>query len=209
MNTAANTSKTCFLFDFDGVLCDSEDKALRIIQELSRVYRYKRVDNLSKLRNLGTQGVIRDLEIAKWKIPFIVMHARKKMKSYAEGLNLFKDIPEMFHSLMNTDLELGVLSSNSTDVVQKVLADNGLAVDFIEAGTSLFGKHKKLKKLKQGRKIYYFGDETRDIDACKRAEIFSVAVSWGYSNIDVLRDTGADQCIHSPKEVLDFYYSIR
>jgi CRISPR-associated protein Cas8b1/Cst1 subtype I-B len=52
-------------------------------------------------------------------------------------------------------------------------------------------------------KIFYVGDETRDIEAAKKAGIQSIAVSWGYLSREILEKYKPDYIIDNPKELLD------
>ena len=63
--------------------------------------------------------------------------------------------------------------------------------NFIHDESNHFSKRyllkKTLKKYKIDKsKVFYIGDETRDIEAAKRNNIQSIAVTWGYNSEKVL-----------------------
>jgi phosphoglycolate phosphatase-like HAD superfamily hydrolase len=41
-------------------------------------------------------------------------------------------------------------------------------------------------------KVFYIGDETRDIEAAKKAGIKSIAVTWGYNTKAILDNSNPD-----------------
>jgi len=106
-------------------------------------------------------------------------------------------------------LRLGILTSNSGKNVRAFLAYNNLSelIDFIYSGKSLFVKDEVLKRLTDNKKILrenliYVGDETRDIEASKRAGIPVIAVTWGLNNRDILAAMNPDQMAHTPEDLL-------
>ena len=49
----------------------------------------------------------------------------------------------------------------------------------------------------------YAGDDKRDIDAANGADVFSVAVQWGYlGSPQPVQDWCADLIVHNPSEIL-------
>ena len=52
-------------------------------------------------------------------------------------------------------------------------------------------------------KEFYAGDDKRDIDAANGADVFSVAVQWGYlGSPQPVQDWCADLIVHNPSEIL-------
>ncbi|PMB02817.1 carotenoid oxygenase, partial [Fischerella thermalis CCMEE 5196] len=80
--------------------------------------------------------------------------------------------------------------------------------EFIYSGITIFGKTTiinnllKQKQLKP-EEVIYVGDETRDIEASKKANIKVVAVSWGFNSPEVLAKQNPNYLIHHPSELLD------
>ncbi|MDY6958395.1 MAG: HAD hydrolase-like protein, partial [Halobacteriota archaeon] len=80
--------------------------------------------------------------------------------------------------------------------------------DFVDTGSHVFLKHRKIKKILKRRGIpydsaIYVGDETRDVEAAKRARIPVIAVSWGFNDGDALRRLDPDYAVDDPKELLE------
>ncbi len=49
--------------------------------------------------------------------------------------------------------------------------------------------------------VIFIGDETRDIEACKRAGIRCVAVTWGYNSEKSLAAQNPHRVFHRPEEL--------
>ena len=79
--------------------------------------------------------------------------------------------------------------------------------DFIYSGVTIFGKTTIINNaLKQNnlssQQVIYVGDETRDIEASKKANIKVIAVAWGFNSHEVLAKQNPDFLIHQPMELL-------
>jgi phosphoglycolate phosphatase len=48
----------------------------------------------------------------------------------------------------------------------------------------------------------YIGDETRDIEACKKVGIPIISITWGMNNKEILSTLNPDQMAHSPLEII-------
>jgi phosphoglycolate phosphatase-like HAD superfamily hydrolase len=107
-------------------------------------------------------------------------------------------------------LQLGIVTSNQENNVRLFLETHQLShiFSFIRSGRTLFGKHKLLKKvLKQENlapeNVFYVGDETRDIEAARKTQIASVAVTWGFNSQQILQTYHPDFLISHPQELLE------
>jgi phosphoglycolate phosphatase-like HAD superfamily hydrolase len=58
--------------------------------------------------------------------------------------------------------------------------------------------HEQISK----RNVIYVGDETRDIEASKKAGIPVIAVTWGLNDREILAMAQPDQIIDSPDNLL-------
>jgi phosphoglycolate phosphatase-like HAD superfamily hydrolase len=103
---------------------------------------------------------------------------------------------------------MGILTSNSVSNVSKFADINNLSglFDFIYSGRSLFGKEKVIRRMLIHEnlsvdRVIYVGDETRDIEASKKAGIPVVAVSWGLHRREVLAAMSPDQIADDPEEL--------
>lgn len=186
-----------FLFDFDGVLCDSLDVSLSVVNELAGPWRFRRVDDPDRLRDLSSRELIKWLGISWWKLPFVLRAARRRMLERQSELRPFDGALETLAELREQGVAVGIVTSNSRTLVWRMIG----TVDHLACDLSLFGKSRALKKLARGYdRVVYFGDETRDLEAARKAGVLSAAVTWGYTAEARLRE--ADFVCRSWTDVL-------
>jgi phosphoglycolate phosphatase len=112
--------------------------------------------------------------------------------------------------LNNNGYRLGIITSNSQENVTDFLRVNDLdnLFDFVYSGVTIFGKTTiinnvlKQKQIKP-QEVIYVGDETRDIEASKKANIKVIAVTWGFNSQEVLAKQNPDFLIQEPYELLE------
>ncbi|HJO91773.1 MAG TPA: HAD-IA family hydrolase [Victivallales bacterium] len=199
-----------YIFDFDGTIADSYPVVVDIIKKYYKSLGIKDISSFEeeRIRNMSSKQIIKNLSIPYYKIPSFVSKIRKMLKSEIERINMISGVSDMLFEL-NKENKLIVLTSNSEGNVKYFCRKFNIDFfDQINTERSLFGKADIIRKIikndnAQYNGIYYIGDETRDIDAAKKAGIKSVAVSWGYSHRDILEKHNPDFIINSPKELLD------
>ncbi|PLZ31389.1 carotenoid oxygenase, partial [Fischerella thermalis WC542] len=161
-------------------------------------------------RNLTSREIINYSGISVFKIPFLVKKIKGELKSKIPELKPIPGMKEALINLKNAGHRLGIITSNSKDNVTEFLRINELdnLFEFIYSGITIFGKTTiinnllKQKQLKP-EEVIYVGDETRDIEASKKANIKVVAVSWGFNSPEVLAKQNPNYLIHHPSELLD------
>jgi len=203
------------LFDFDGTLVDTIDMALTFYNKIAPDYHCKPVDQ-EDIKNLSThklQELLPAYGITKFKIFILLLRIRKEVKKQIAEIKPIKNMESTLLDLKNRGYKLGVVTSNSRNTVSKFLANNQLSgvFDFICSSNHFFGKDRVLRRLIRRYKItkgnaIYVGDETRDVEASKRAGMAVIAVCWGLSSRKMLETTCPDQIADSPK---DIYTSIQ
>lgn len=80
--------------------------------------------------------------------------------------------------------------------------------DFIYSGVTIFGKTTIINNVLRQKQfkpqaVIYVGDETRDIEASKKANIKVIAVTWGFNSPEILAKQNPDFLIHQPRELLE------
>jgi len=197
------------LFDFDGTLCDSERFTYQALRDLAPVYRFRPPleGESARLRTLTSQEVLRELGIAKWKLPFIVWSARKRVAHARDQMRLFPGAAELVQTLKQKKFIVALLSSNSQSTLELLSARLGLEPDLIFGSIGLFGKTKALRRILRTRKwrpaqCLIVGDEPRDIDAAVGNQISAVGVAWGHASAARLRASGAASVAETMSELL-------
>lgn len=200
------------IFDFDGTIADTVDALISIANRLAKEFGYVQItpEELALLRNLTSREIINYSGISVFKIPFLVKKVKGELKSKIPELKPIPGMKEALINLKNAGHRLGIITSNSKDNVTEFLRINELdnLFEFIYSGITIFGKTTiinnllKQKQLKP-EEVIYVGDETRDIEASKKANIKVVAVSWGFNSPEVLAKQNPNYLIHHPSELLD------
>jgi phosphoglycolate phosphatase len=102
---------------------------------------------------------------------------------------------------------LFIVSANSQAPGSQFLDRQGLSSYFeaIEGGAT-FNKAAAISRLIKAYQLdpgqtWYVGDEAHDIVSAKRAGIQSMAVTWGYNNLERLSAKRPDRLIFTPAEL--------
>ena len=114
----------------------------------------------------------------------------------------------MLKGLREAGFEVAIVTSNAEESVRGILGPEAcLNVNHLGCGASLFGKAKKLKATCSALSVspgeaLYIGDETRDIDAAKKAGLRAGSVAWGYARADALTGLKPDFFFETMDEVI-------
>ncbi|GAX35502.1 HAD-IA family hydrolase [Nodularia sp. NIES-3585] len=200
------------IFDFDGTIADTVDALVTIANRLAVEFGYIQItpEELALLRTFTSREIIKYSGISLFKIPFLLKKVKGELK---HKIQEFKPIPGIYEALIelqNHGYKLGIITSNSQDNVTAFLANNELdqLFDFIYSGVTIFGKTTiinnvlRQKQLKT-QAVIYVGDETRDIEASKKANIKVIAVAWGFNSPEALAKQKPNFLIHHPSELLE------
>lgn len=203
--------KPVVVFDFDGTIADTLDAVVQIANHLAEEFGYHPVDadEIKLLRNMSSRQVIQYAKIPLIKIPFLVRKVRTGLKSQIQDLKPVAGIPETLAQLQKQGCQLGIITSNSEENVLEFLNNHGIreVIHFIYSGVSLFGKGALMRRLLKDacmspNQVVYVGDETRDIEAARRADIRAIAVAWGFNGREALASHHPDFLIDRPEELL-------
>lgn len=198
------------IFDFDGTVAHSLPSLVRVLNRLSEKYHYKQINeaDIGMLRNMASEEALRSLGISLLKLPLVVRSARLEFQKEIELLKPVAGINKALLQLKKGGFSLCMLTSNSEENVRKFLKANiSTEFDFVFSGSSLFGKAQIIRNLLKAVHLHpseaiYVGDETRDIDAARKAGIRMIAVTWGINSREVLQDKSPDFLVDSPAELV-------
>lgn len=195
------------IFDFDGTLADSSAWMLEAFNACADKFGFRKLNRaeIEGMRGLDNRAIIRELGVPMWKLPQIANHVRA-LAAEAEPAPLFDGIGEMLPALKAAGVKLGVVSSNSEATIRRALGDKlAAAIDHYACDASLFGKADKFKKLLKDAGVSpeeaIAGDETRDIEAARKARISCAAVTWGYAIERVLKEHAPDHVFTNVAEL--------
>jgi phosphoglycolate phosphatase len=198
------------IFDFDGTIADSMELALSEYNRLAPRFRIKSVDrsDLPRLRTMKARAAMKEHGVSFWKLPFLVSSMRAAMHQHVDGLKPIEGVAEVLRALVARGCRCSILSTNSSANIARFLGHHQLELfEQVVGGSSVFGKARALKRLiRRGQleasRVYYIGDEARDVDAATAAGVRSIAVSWGYADRAALAGHAPTHIVDQPADLL-------
>lgn len=204
--------KFALIFDFDGTIADTLSAIKDIFDKLSPEFGFRKIgeEDLQKLRAMDSREIMKELGIPWWKIPRLARRGKAELAARIDSLKPIVGIQAALKRLKEDGHALFIVSSNSAGNIEYFLARNGLSglFDFIGSDSSLWGKARVLKKLVKKEKltpdgVIYVGDETRDIEAAKKAGVRTIAVAWGFNAEAALRKRNPDHLAKKPEDLFE------
>jgi phosphoglycolate phosphatase len=183
------------IFDSDGTLADTLPWMRSIFNDLAEEHGFRRVQphEYDRFRDLHGMALLRELGLPLWKLPRVLNSMRRRMAEHRGALSTFPGIGEMLERLAAGGVQLAVVSSNSRANVERVLgADCSNLIGQFACGVAMFGKAAKLRDVLrqsgvQKQHAIFIGDEIRDGEAARKAQIAFGAVAWGQHSLEALR----------------------
>jgi phosphoglycolate phosphatase-like HAD superfamily hydrolase len=204
----AAEKRRAIIFDFDGTIADSFLTALDVLYELTHRDEPLPKEDISRLRGLTTRGVLHELGIPPWNVPFLAIRARRALAGRLSEIPLIPGIDKAIKKLSKR-YTLFVLSSNSRENVRAFLERFAMADCFqdVYGSASPLWKQRKIKQLLRENDLvasttWYIGDETRDVQAAHSVGLNMAAVTWGYNNLHALKGQNPEALIFTPDELV-------
>jgi phosphoglycolate phosphatase len=203
------------IFDFDGTLADSMPTLVEITNELAEEFGYRQITSqqIADWQKLSSRQILQMSGIPLWQVPFLMRRFRLAFRKKTDGVKLFPEIVPMLYSLKLSGYKIGIVSSNSVENISVVLRKHHVEhlFSFIDS-SSVFGKGRAIRASLRANYIrrdeaVYVGDEIRDIDAARKGQIPSIAVTWGFNHADTLITHQPDYLIDKPQEILQLLAS--
>ncbi len=189
------------LFDFDGTLADSFPFFVETLDELARRHRFKPVtaEQIPLMRRQDVRQNMRLVGMPLWKLPLVAASFISLMQSRSASVPLFEGVSETLAFLRAQGMMLALLTSNSVDNALRVLGPaNAGHFSYLEGGSSILGKQARIKRVLSRSGIpaaqaICIGDQISDLRAAHAAGVAFGAVAWGYSELESLREAGANE----------------
>jgi phosphoglycolate phosphatase-like HAD superfamily hydrolase len=203
-------AKRAIVFDFDGTIADSEKLILDIYDDFAKKSGWPKLTNKRYriLKGSTPQEAMQWAGVRMWQLPRLVRTGRKEYKKHIDDIKLFPYMARTVKKAADMGYDVYVLSSNSKDTVKAVLLANDINGKVkILKGSSLFGKHKILKKIIRKNRYdpassWMVGDEIRDMVAAKRAGLKSIGVTWGLQSKNGLMKASPAAIAEKPGDIL-------
>jgi len=189
-------NKKTVIFDFDGTIADTFELLIDILDGYQGDFGVEIADRetIQRLTGKSAKDVIKELNIPFFLVPFVAYKIKNDMHDRKERIRPFNEVINQIKSLRK-DFNIGILSNNNKKNINYFIKKYNLQdnFDFVVPVANTFGKQHALKKLLKDNNlsnedVVYIGDEAKDIEACKIADIKIVSVAWGFNNINILKE---------------------
>ena len=198
------------IFDFDGTIADTLDAGVTILNKLAVEFGFRPLHpkDLERVRDMRTRQLMKFLGIPARKMSRIARRGSEELYACIHSIQPLPGMPEALRELQTLGFALGIITSNTEVNVQIFLRSHGLELfDFVRCSSKLLGKARMIRSVirrqhVRAADILFVGDETRDIEAAKKAGIRIAAVTWGYNSRRSLEAMKPDFVFESPKELV-------
>lgn len=189
------------IWDFDGTIADTMPMYMGLAYKYRKRFNLKNVEKeeLLNMRDKSFTNILKEIGVTKMKLLPFMLFVRKKVKKNIKKVKAYDGVEQVIKKICSDEsCIVGIVTSNSRKNVDLFLRLNGMRkqIDFIEGRAGFQKKTRTLRKvIKKHRlrntKIYYIGDEIRDVDSSKALQkkynIQSVAVTWGMNSKESLK----------------------
>ncbi len=215
MNKAkpANQGKA-IIFDFDGTIADSFEVFVESFEAAVGRKQHLSAKKIKDFRDSSLKEIIQKLKIKKWQIPRLLIRGKREITKRMDRVKAFEGMPEALVALSKNHT-LYILSTNSKTNIKKFLDSYKLSgcITEIYASIGLQGKARSLGSLRKSENLkasdcVYIGDETRDVEAAKKAGVKCIAVGWGYNSPKILKSFEPSAVVSRPQDLIKTIESI-
>jgi HAD superfamily hydrolase (TIGR01549 family) len=196
------------IFDFDGTIADTFGAVKQLLaEELPKAgAKSLTTKDLEDYYNGKAKEVLGRLGLGPISLFWLIRKMQRLLNKRLGQVEVFEGIKDVIDNLKKYGIEVGVVSSDIKENVEAVLGRESIEVKRVICGGRLFGKDRLIKnylKLEHlnPEDVIYIGDEVRDIEACRRAGIKIVAVTWGYNSKKALIKANADWVVNKVEEL--------
>ncbi len=198
-------------FDFDGVIADTFEQLLLHCQQAQRVLGQGRApfeEDFRILENLTFEGLGQRLGMTAEQIEKFQDVTFDMQKASQESPRFYDGIVETIIKLTANN-DLTIVSSSNSEIVLRLLAENGIDDSF----TKIMGGEMGLSKSEsilanmshfsyRAEETYMIGDAVSDIRYGKAAKVKTIGVTWGFQSRELLEAEGPDKLVDSPEQLL-------
>ncbi|HEX8902205.1 HAD hydrolase-like protein [Vitreimonas sp.] len=198
-----------FIFDFDGTLADSGPWMIEAFNKAAQRFGLRQFDRdeIEALRERDNRTIMREVGVRWWQLPQLAAYVRR-LADEAEPPPLFEGVAPMLRALHASGATLAIVSSNTESTIRRALGpEYATLIHAFACNAAMFGKAAKFRQvLRQtgvsAAEAIAIGDETRDIEAARKARIACGAVRWGYASAGILAANSPDFMFETPADII-------
>lgn len=151
---------------------------------------------------------MQQLQVSSSQLLSLYQELKQEISQHQNDYPLAEGLEAVF-SQLHLSHRLYIFSSNKKENIESYLDKFQIKKYFQEVyeDNSYFDKAAGLQEILKINQIsptnaFYFGDETRDIEAANNLGINSVAVTWGYEGLTPLSRVKPSYVLRHPSEIL-------
>ncbi len=204
-------TKPVLIFDFDGTIADTFTPTMEILRGEYEKWgdEFHQEHTVNQLRGLTIWEIIQTIPGGWWKFAYLLALAKKHVRENAYRIKAYPGIIYTLNTLCDQGYVMHVVTSNKTENVANFLRQYDLEGVFrsINETHGFWRKAKTLKKFCRREKLdprecVYFGDEIRDIQACRKAKIPIISLTYGYNSEAGLEKFSPEALARKPTQIL-------
>lgn len=204
------------IFDFDGTIADTAPLIRNFLDATMKKQGLTPVTDgeLAELRNYPLRKIVEDLKLGRVELWRLVRALKKEIRDAIDDLELIEGMTDVLATLRLKGYSLGIVTSNDSAIVEQFFAQHNIPpFDFVLGGNGPFAKDRALKSARkkyatESQVCVYVGDETRDIDAARGADMPCIAVTWGFNSHQALHALAPDIVVNTPIEIVHYLDSL-
>ena len=175
-----------FIFDFDGVILDSNNiKKNALAQAVKGVLSKKKASEFVRYF-IGLNGVPREEKIAKFvpeeQYKYVLNKYEDIINLKLKNAKLISGVKEIIHTVLKLEKNMIVLSGGTKTEVIGLLGEKGLLKYFDGVYGGPMNKDENLKQINLEKPVLYFGDSEVDYLISKKNN-FDFVFVYGASNV--------------------------
>ena len=196
------------IFDFDGVIFNTEEPVFKLIKKLCKRYGYsfKTKEEFKELYNINFFKSMEKFGIKGKKLDRFKKECEQELEKL--HLHIFQSIPVIIREL-SRHYYLAVISSNFYSILAYNLKKKKLLTYFslLVGADKIESKVKRLKyclekfSIKPSEAVYV-GDTAGDLEEAKKARIKTLAVTWGFHTRAMLKKESPTLIASKPAQLL-------
>lgn len=205
-----------FLFDLDGVLYDSRDFMEKIYIDIVKTIKKEVIENDIEMikRNINNAPTYVLKSVGIDPVKGNNLYKTMYLDYAKKGITFFMGIENVIKTLKEKQYAIGIVTSQPLSRYKAIISSANFK-DLIDVAVTWNDVPRKQQKPHPAginlalnnlnvdtSNAIYIGDDPKDIEAAKNANIKSAAALWGSSTPDLLLDAEPDYKLEKPEEIL-------
>lgn len=197
------------MFDYDGVIVDSLEVFTAAFMAACSKSDFNGITSKAYLMELFDRNLfetLQDFDLDDRKIGQILQSFESEISGRLDTMKLFSGMASALKTIAHAN-HIFIITSNVSHLVSRFLSTNGVNcfIDVLgaEKEKSKTNKIRQTKARYTSCPAYYVGDTTGDIIEGKKANVLTIAVTWGWHDAVKLAQADPDFMVSSPAELTE------